>query len=638
VRSSGEEHFLDAEGVSGSNPLAPTIFVSGSLNSEGITVEALQESLKIVHKDGSRSEVREREQALEIVRHSTSHLMALAVSELYPEVRLGIGPATSEGFYYDFQTPHRFTEDDLPKIEEKMLELKRQNLSFEPSIIAKEEAIQFFQARGEALKAELIQEKEGEVLSCYRLGKLVDFCTGPHVSSTSDLGEFKLLSVAGSYWRGDENRVQLQRVYGTAFFSPQELTDYLKRLEEARKRDHRRLGKELDLFSIRESAAPGLIFWHPKGAKVRSIIEDFLRGELERRGYEFVYTPHIAKSDLWKISGHYDYYRENMYTLPVDEEEYVLKPMNCPGHIMIYQSAKKSYRDLPVRIAEFGTVYRYEKSGTLHGALRVRGFTQDDAHIFCRPDQVQEEVVQTLELAEYVLKSFGFDRFEVELSAWDSTRPENYAGRPEDWEKAEEVLAKSLEEKGWDYVRREGEASFYGPKIDIKLIDAIGRPWQLSTFQFDFNLPGRFNVNYVGADSKDHEVVMIHRALLGSVERFMGVLIEHYAGAFPLWLAPVQTVVIPISEKQLEYAVAVADCLKTYGIRVQADSRNEKVGYKIRDAQLQKVPFMLIVGDREKQDQTVSVRNRFEGDLGASTVEAFSERIKELVDSKAVRP
>jgi threonyl-tRNA synthetase len=601
-------------------------------------VEALQESLKIVRKDGSSSEVHDREEALEILRHSTSHLMALAVTELYPEVRLGIGPATSEGFYYDFQTSHRFSEEDLPRIEKRMLELKRQGLRFEPSIVSKDEAIRFFQEKGESLKAELIQEKEGEVLSRYRLGNLVDFCTGPHVSSTSDLGDFRLLSVAGSYWRGDENREQLQRIYGTAFFSEQELTDYLNRLEEARKRDHRRLGKDLDLFAIRESAAPGLIFWHPKGAKVRSIIEDFLRRELERRGYQFVYTPHIAKSDLWKISGHYDYYLENMYTLPVDEEEYVLKPMNCPGHILIYQSARRSYRDLPMRLAEFGTVYRYEKSGTLHGTLRVRGFTQDDAHIFCRPDQVQEEVVQTLDLAEYILKSFGFDRFEVELSAWDSTRPENYAGSAEDWQMAEEVLVQSLHQKGWKYVRREGEASFYGPKIDIKLIDAIGRPWQLSTFQFDFNLPARFNVNYVGTDSKDHTVVMIHRALLGSVERFMGVLIEHYAGAFPVWLAPVQAIVIPISEKQQDYADSVTDCLKSYEIRAQADLRNEKVGYKIRDAQLQKIPYMLIVGDREKQDQTVSVRNRFEGDRGASTLEAFADMVKELVESKAVRP
>jgi len=594
--------------------------------------------VKVVNRDGSVSELSDPAAALEVLRHSTSHLMALAVTQLYPEVHLGIGPATSEGFYYDFQTPHRFTEEDLGRIEQKMNELRSSDLPFEPSIVSKDEAIRFFAGAGEYLKTELIQEKDGQVLSFFKLGTLTDFCTGPHVVSTSNLGVFKLLSVAGSYWRGDEKREQLQRIYGTAFFTEAELADYLHRMEEAKKRDHRRLGRELDLFTIREEVAPGLIFWHPKGAAVRIVIEDFLRQELTRAGYVFVYTPHIAKSDLWKISGHWDYYRENMYTLPVDEEDYVLKPMNCPGHIMIYQSTRRSYRELPMRIAEFGTVYRYEKSGTLHGMLRVRGFTQDDAHIFCQPEQVLSEVVQTLDLADHVLKSFGFDRFQVELSAWDPAHPENYAGKPEDWGTAEATLVHALEQKGWPYTRHEGEASFYGPKIDIKLIDALGRPWQLSTFQFDFNLPARFNVTYAGSDSREHQAIMIHRALLGSMERFMGVLVEHYAGAFPVWLAPTQAVILPISDRHHGYAREVEKHLKDAAIRVESDLRNEKVGYKIREHQLQKVPFMLVVGDQEANNRTVSVRNRFEGDKGAIALDQVVELIRNLARTKAVRP
>lgn len=578
------------------------------------------------------------ESALNVLRHSTSHLMALAVTDLYPEVHLGIGPATSEGFYYDFQTTHRFTEEDLARIEARMEELRHDDLRFEPSVVSKEEALKLFSSLGENLKTELINERDGQVLSCYKLGKLVDFCTGPHVVSTRELGAFKLLSVAGSYWRGDEKREQLQRIYGTAFFSKQELQDYLTRLEEARKRDHRRLGRDLDLFTVREDVAPGLVFWHPKGATVRSIIEDFLRTELTRRGYQFVYTPHIAKSDLWKTSGHYEWYKQNMYTLPVDEEEYVLKPMNCPGHIMIYQSTRRSYRELPMRLAEFGTVYRYEKSGTLHGMLRVRGFTQDDAHIFCEPGQVLSEVMQTLEVGEFILKSFGFDKFLVELSCRDSAHPENYAGQPEDWDKAEAVLEQALNQKGWPFTRHEGEASFYGPKIDIKLIDALSRPWQLSTFQFDFNLPIRFNITYTGTDSKEHHVMMIHRALLGSMERFMGVLVEQYAGAFPVWLAPRQAVVLPISDRHHAYAVEVEDALKNAGLRVESDLRSEKVGYKIREHQVHKVPFMLVVGDLEVTNRTVAVRNRMEGDKGSMTLDAFVEMVKHLVTSRAARP
>lgn len=594
--------------------------------------------LKAIRRDGSRFEVRNPEESLEILRHSTSHLMALAVMELYPDVHLGIGPPTSEGFYYDFETLHRLTDEDLPRIEQKMEELRRENLPFEPSVVTQEESLEFFLEKGEHLKAELIEERDGQVLSCYRLGKLVDFCTGPHVVSTAELGAFKLLSIAGSYWKGDEHRQQLQRIYGTAFFTQEELLDYVHKLEEARKRDHRRLGKDLDLFSVQDQVAPGLIFWHPRGARVRALVEQFLREELEKRGYEFVYTPHIAKSDLWQTSGHYEYFRQSMYTLTVDGDDYVLKPMNCPGHILIYQASRRSYRDLPIRIAEFGTVYRYEKSGTLHGMLRVRGFTQDDAHIFCRPDQVLDEVVLTLDLAEYILKSFGFDRYEVTLSVWDPQQPENYAGEPAAWERAEAVLREALKQKSWEYQRRQGEAAFYGPKIDVKLIDALGRSWQLSTFQFDFSLPARFKVTYVGSDSKDHHVIMIHRALLGSLERFMGVLIEHYAGAFPVWLAPLQAVVVPISEKHHAYAAEVEDQLKKERIRAESDLRNEKVGYKIRESQLKKVPFMLVVGDRECESRTVAVRNRFEGDQGAMSLEKFVGLVRDLVDRKTVRP
>lgn len=597
-----------------------------------------ERQLQAIARDGSVFTVSDQEEALEILRHSTSHLMALAVSQLFPEVHLGIGPPTSEGFYYDFQSSHRFSEEDLEKIEKRMEELRRRDLAFEPSIVSKDQALEFFRQQGEELKTELIEERGDQVLSSYRLGELVDFCTGPHVTSTSQLGAFKLLSIAGSYWRGDERREQLQRIYGTAFFTRGELEDHLRRIEEAKLRDHRRLGRELDLFTVKEQVAPGLIFWHPKGAAVRAVIEDFLRKELEKRGYQFVYTPHIARSDLWKTSGHYEYFLENMYRLPVDEEEYVLKPMNCPGHIMIYQSSQRSYRDLPIRIAEFGTVYRYEKSGTLHGLLRVRGFTQDDAHIFCRPDQVLDEVVATLDLAEFVLKSFGFDRYEVTLSVSDPDNPEHYSGRPEDWARAEKVLVEALESKGWEYERREGEAAFYGPKIDIQLIDALGRSWQLSTFQFDFNLPGRFNVAYIDSDSQPRHVIMIHRALLGSMERFMGILVEHYGGAFPVWLAPVQALVLPVSEKSHDYAARVLARLEEEGLRAEVDFRNEKLGYKIRDAQLQKVPFMLVVGKKEAAQGAVSVRNRVEGDQGACSVEEFVKNVRGLIESKAVGP
>ncbi len=596
--------------------------------------------LKVRYADGTAGEVTDPVEALEVYRHSTSHLMAAAVSSLYPGTHLGIGPAISDGFYYDFEREVSFGEDDLPAIEQRMRELVSRDLKYQPRIVSKEEAIDFFSKRGEHLKVELIREKAGERLSCYELGDLVDFCTGPHVDSTGliDPESFRVLSLAGAHWKGDESNQRLQRIYGTAFLTPAELHSYMTQLEEARKRDHRKLGRELDLFSVSEESGPGLILWHPRGTRVRLVIENFLRDELLRRGYEFVTTPHVARNALWKTSGHYEYYRQNMYVFEIEDEEFVIKPMNCPGHIQIYKSRMRSYRDLPIRYAEFGTVYRYEKSGVLHGMLRVRGFTQDDAHIFCTPDQVYGEITACLDLVLFVMKSFGFDRYKVELSVRDESKKENYAGTEEEWRMAEDALIRAMTSKEMKWERMEGEAVFYGPKIDVKLIDAIGRPWQLSTVQFDFTLPQRFALAYIGPDGQPHQPVMLHRALLGSVERFMGVLIEHYAGAFPIWLAPVQAVVIPIAERHHAYAAQVASRLADQGMRVDLDDRNEKLGYKIREAQTSKVPFMLIAGDREEQSGQVAVRNRYDGDLGAQSLDGFINTIRGYMESKAVRP
>lgn len=597
-------------------------------------------SLKVRYADGVESEVVDSGLALEIYRHSTSHLMAAAVNSLFPGTRLGIGPAISDGFYYDFECPETFTEETLKKIEDKMKELVAQDLQFQPSVIAKEEAVSQFNRRGESLKVELIEEKAGDTLSIYSLGELIDFCLGPHLCSTGQIHpeSFRVLSVAGSYWRGDEHRQQLQRIYGTAFLTPEALAEYLKQLEEAKKRDHRKLGRELDLFSMSEEAGAGLAFWHPKGTRIRVKVEEFLRNELYRRGYEFVTTPHIARDVLWKTSGHYDYYRQNMYMFHIDEEEFVLKPMNCPGHIQIYKAQMRSYRDLPLRYAEFGTVYRYEKSGVLHGLLRVRGFTQDDAHIFCTRDQVKAEIADAIDLVQFIMKSFGFDQFKVELSVRDEAKKSDYAGTEEDWRMAEDALMDALRAQGIGWTRMEGEAVFYGPKIDVKLIDAIGRSWQLSTIQFDFTLPKRFDLAYIGSDGQNHQPVMLHRALLGSIERFLGVLIEHYAGAFPIWLAPVQAVIIPISEKHHEYAGQILRRLAEANLRVEVDDRNEKMGYKIRAAQTQKIPYMLVVGDKEVQSGTVSVRNRFQGDEGSQTLDGFLEKIEGFVKDRTIRP
>jgi len=575
--------------------------------------------------------------ALYVFRHSAAHLLAAAVTELFPDVKLGIGPPIDTGFFYEFLREEPFTPEDLVKIEAKMRQLAAQDLPNERKLLSKPEALELYKKTNQIFKCELVEEKATEPLvSFYTTGKFIDFCRGPHIPSTKRITAFKLMSVAGAYWKGQEANPQLQRIYAAAFYTQKELDEYLHRLEEAKRRDHRKLGVELDLFSIQEEAGPGLIFWHPKGGLIRKLMEDWLRDELLHRGYDLVVTPHIMKLDLWKTSGHTGYYRENMFgPVEVEKTDYQLKPMNCPGHILIYKARMKSYRDLPVRLAELGTVYRYERSGVLHGLLRVRGFTQDDAHIFCMPSQIESEVEACLDFAFAVMKTFGFDKFEVELSDWDASHPENYTGKPEDWKRATAALADTMTRMNIPFKKIEGEAAFYGPKIDVKLIDAIGRPWQLTTVQFDFNLPARFELQYIGEDGAKHEPLMVHRALLGSVERFFGILIEHYAGAFPLWLAPVQVEVCPVSEKVADYARHVTDTLKRHGFRVHLDDRNEKLPAKIRDAQLQKIPYMLVLGPKESDAGTVSIRHRSKGDLGPKPLPEVIESLTKEVDSKS---
>jgi len=575
-------------------------------------------------------------EALEVYRHSTAHLLAAAVLELYPETKLGIGPPIDNGFYYDFDRATPFTPEDLEKIEKKMWEIQQRNLPYERVLTKKDEGLQKYSDAW--MKCELITERAGEVFSEYTLGPhFIDFCRGPHVPSTSKIKAFKLLSIAGAYWKGDEHNKQLQRIYGTAFFTPKDLEEHIKQVEEAKKRDHRKLGKELDLFSIQELAGPGLIFFHPKGGIIRKQLEDWMRDQYLERGYSLVYTPHVAKFDLWKTSGHAGFYAANMFTrMELDDAEYQLKPMNCPFHILIYADKQHSYRDLPVRLGELGTVYRYERSGTLNGLFRVRGFTQDDAHIFCRPDQVENEVVDCLQFAIDTLATYGFDKYTAEVSTWDGGVSGKYDGAPEQWEMAEQALRRATARLNIDAKVIPDEAAFYGPKIDVKLVDAIGRPWQLSTVQFDFTLPRRFNLEYIGEDNKPHQPVMVHRALYGSIERFFGILIEHYAGAFPVWLAPVQAIVLPITDKQNEYAHSLVRQLDAAGIRATIDERSEKVNFKIREAQLQKIPFMLVVGGREAENGQVSVRNRKHGDQGVKTVADTIATIRALIDSKAV--
>jgi threonyl-tRNA synthetase len=575
-------------------------------------------------------------EALEVCRHSTAHLLALAVQTLFPETKLGIGPPTEAGFYYDFQRATPFTPDDLEKIEAKMWELQKQSLPYERKMIEKQEGLKKYREMGELMKTELIEEKADSVFSEYTLGpNFIDFCRGPHVPDSSRLKAFKLLSIAGAYWKGDEKNHQMQRIYGTAFFTKKELDEYLARIEEAKKRDHRKIGQELDLFSIQELAGPGLIFYHPKGGTIRKILEDWMRDQYIARGYSLVYTPHVMRLDLWKTSGHAGFYSENMFTpMELDDAEYQLKPMNCPGHILIYQSRMRSYRDLPVRLGELGTVYRYERSGTMHGLMRVRGFTQDDAHIFCTPDQIEDEIVNCLQFAIDVLNTYGFTEYEAELSTWDGGASGKYDGAPELWALAENSLQKAVDRLQMKVKVIPNEAAFYGPKIDVKLVDAIGRKWQLSTVQFDFLLPRRFGLEYIAEDGKAHQPLMCHRALYGSVERFFGILIEHYAGAFPVWLAPVQVAVLPITDRQIEYAKKLHDELNAAGIRVHLDDRSEKVNLKIREAQLQKIPFMLVIGDREAQAGTVSVRNRKHGDQGVKPVAEFLATIQKLIHDK----
>ncbi len=583
-------------------------------------------------------------EGLEVLRHSTAHLLAAAVLDLFPGTKLGIGPALLDdpryGFFYDVIAPRPLTEADLPVIEKKMRDIAKRNMSYRRDEISKAEALRMFAERDEPLKCELIDEKAGKTVSVYYIdgSPFIDFCLGPHVPNTNRLRAFKLLSLAGAYWKGDAERPQMQRIYGTAFFTQEELDGWLKQREEAEKRDHRRLGRELDLFSIQEQYGQGLVFWHPKGGMVRQQMEDYLREELIKRDYSFVYTPHIAKRELWQLSGHEQNYGDSMFApTTLEEMEFRLKPMNCPMHIGIYKSQQRSYRDLPQRYAEMGTVYRAELSGTLHGLMRVRGFTVDDAHLFCTPGQIPREIDDCVDFAYQVLKTFGFDKIKFELSVKGNDTNKLFLGSDEEWENAEKALAAGLDARGIQYERIEGEAAFYGPKIDFKIEDAIGRLWQLGTVQWDFNLPKRFDLEYIGEDNKPHRPVMVHRALFGSIERFFGVLIEHYAGAFPMWLAPVQVAVLPITDRINEYAENVAKELRIAGLRVEVNVRNDKIGAKIRDAQLQKVPFMLVLGDREMQEGKVAVRERSKGDIGAMPLDEFKQMAHGLVESRALK-
>jgi threonyl-tRNA synthetase len=573
-------------------------------------------------------------EALKVVRHSAAHVLATAVLELYPETKLGHGPATDAGFFYDFYREKPFTPEDLARIEAKMAEVIARDEPFVREYEPRELALAEFERDGDFMKTHFVTKftAPGDQVSFYRSGSFLDFCRGPHVPSTGRVKAVKITSLAGVYWLGDEKNPQLQRIHGTAFFSQKDLDAHFARLEEAAKRDHRVLGKQLDLFSIQELAGPGLIFWHPKGAMIRKIMEDWMREECVRRGYQLVYTPHVARVNLWQTSGHEGFYAANMFTpMELDDANYRMKPMNCPFHILIYKNSPKSYRDLPARYAELGNVYRYERSGTMHGLLRVRGFTQDDAHIFCTPGQIEDEVVACIDFAEAVLKTFGFHEFKVELSTWDPNDRAHYAGSEENWDLATNGLKSALERKGIAYKTIPGEAAFYGPKIDVKLVDVLGRLWQLSTVQFDFNLPARFEMEYVGEDGERHQPVMVHRALFGSVERFFGVLIEHYAGAFPLWLAAVQVGLVPISERHHEYAKKVEAELKAAGLRVEVDDRNEKMNGKIRDFANQKTPYILVFGDKEQEAGAVSVRTRGKGDQGSMPLAEFIAKAKALV-------
>ncbi len=580
---------------------------------------------------------------LDVIRHSTAHLLAAAVLDLFPGTKLGIGPALLEdpryGFFYDVIAPRTLTDEDLPIIEKRMRDLAKRNLSYRRDVIPKHEALRVFGERDEPLKCELIENKAGDFVSVYYIdgSPFIDFCLGPHVPNTNKLRAFKLLSLSGAYWMGDSERTQMQRIYGTAFATQEELDAWVKQREEAEKRDHRRIGKELDLFSIQDAYGSGLVFWHPKGAVIRKAMEDYLYEELNRRGYTFVYTPHIAKRELWQTSGHEQNYGDSMFApTKLEETEFRLKPMNCPFHIGIYKSQQRSYRDLPQRYAEMGTVYRAELSGTLHGLMRVRGFTVDDAHLFCTPEQVRKEIGDCVDFVIEVFRTFGFEKVKFELSVKGSDTNKQWLGSDEDWARAEAELAEALDERGVAYERIEGEAAFYGPKIDLKIEDAIGRLWQLGTVQWDFNLPERFDLEFIGEDNKAHRPVMVHRALFGSIERFFGILIEQYTGAFPMWLAPMQVAVLPITDRVNDYAETVTRRLREAGLRVEVNTRGDKIGAKIRNAQLQKIPFMLVLGDREMEEGKVAVRERQRGDIGAMPLEEFMEMARRLVQSRAL--
>ena len=581
--------------------------------------------------------VKKKDENLEKMRHSAAHVMADAVKRLFPGVKLGIGPAIEDGFYYDFDFSgcemgssgkdggHFLTPDDLPRIEKEMERIKKQKLPFEKKAVTKPEAIKVFKAEGETYKLELLDELEDEEITLYRHGDFKDLCRGPHAADTGEIGVFKLLSVAGAYWRGDESNPMLQRIYGTAFRDKKALEEFLTLREESQKRDHRKLGRELDLYSFDELVGAGLVLYHPKGAMLRQIIVDYITQKHIEKGYELISSPHILKSDIWIRSGHYDYYKEYMYTFKSDNQEYAVKPMNCPAHILVYSSKVRSYRELPIRYFELGSVYRHEKSGVLHGLLRVRGFTQDDAHIFCTREQAAEEVVKVIDFVGETLKVFGFREFETELS----TRPEKYIGTEKDWDKATDALKDALREKGLEYDINEGDGAFYGPKIDIKIKDALGRAWQCATIQCDFALPERFDLKYTDQNGQEKRPIVLHRVILGSLERFIGTLVEHYGGAFPLWLAPVQVKVIPITEAHLVCGREVEQELAKLGFRVEIDSRNEKMQKKIRDAELAKIPYMAVVGKREMEQGTVSLRSRKQGDIGALQRKDFIERLRQ---------
>jgi threonyl-tRNA synthetase len=562
-------------------------------------------------------------EAQQIFWHSTSHIMAMAVKALFPDAKLAIGPAIDQGFYYDFDRPTPFTTEELAKIEEKMAEIIKEDIPFERIVMTKEAVIEFFSRRSEYYKVELVREINDKEISLYRNGEFVDLCRGPHIPRTGLVKAFKLLSVAGAYWRGDSRLPMLSRIYGISFTSQDQLKNYLHKLEEAQKRDHRKLGAELELFSIFDEAGAGLVFWQPKGTIIKRLIEDYWIRQHLKNGYEIIATPHIARSNLWQTSGHYDFYRDKMFTLPVENEEYVLKPMNCPGHILIYKSKVRSYKELPIKYAELATVYRNELSGTLHGLLRVRGFTQDDAHIFCRPDQIEEEIVKILQLTLTIFKKYGFNDYQVNLSVRDPKEKEKFMGSDEEWQRAENGLISALKKVNLSYKVQLGEAVFYGPKIDINILDALGRAWQATTVQFDFNLPKRFNIEYMDAKGQHKEVVVIHRALYGSLERFFGTLIEHYAGAFPFWLAPVQVVIMPITDKENTYARDVFNRALKHGLRAELNSRSMKINYRIREAEVKKVPYILVIGQREVEKKTISVRKRGRGDLGEMKLKDF---------------